>query len=68
MGANRIGKPVTIEEQVECVARELTLRRRVYARRVNEKQMTQALADKEIGRMEAVLETLRAIEAKGKLL
>lgn len=59
--------PVSITDQIRCVERELGFRRRVYARRVDAQSMTQAQADKEIGAMEAVLATLRAVE-KGELL
>ena len=53
-------RPVTIEEQVACVEREVKLRKRVYLRWVGEGRMTQAKADAEIAAMEAVLATLQA--------
>ena len=55
---------VTIVEQIDCVQRELLYRRRVYARRVEQGKMTQQLADREIRRMSAVLETLQGIRLK----
>jgi hypothetical protein len=53
-------KPVTIEEQVACVEREIKMRRRVFPRWVEAGRMTQAKADAEIAAMEAVLATLQA--------
>lgn len=58
---------VPITRQVECVERELKLRRRVYTRRVIEQKMTQRHADDEIEAMEAVLATLQSI-AEGQRL
>ena len=55
---------ITIVEQIDCVQRELLYRRRVYARRVEQGKMTQQLADREIRRMSAVLETLQGIRLK----
>lgn len=53
---------IPIEQQIdECVERVLGYRRRVYARRVAEKKMTQALADRELERMAAVLYILPAV-------
>jgi hypothetical protein len=53
---------VSIEDQIKCVRREIGMRERVYARRVADKAMTQAQADKEIGAMKAVLASLVAID------
>lgn len=50
---------VSIERQIECVERELRMRRDVYARRVADGRMKQRKADDEIEAMEAVLVTLR---------
>ena len=55
---------ITITEQIDCVQRELLYRRRVYARRVEQGKMTQQLADREIKRMSAVLETLQGVKLK----
>lgn len=52
----------TLDEQIACVERELTYRRRVYGRLVFAGKMTQARADREIEVMSAVLETV--IEVK----
>lgn len=46
-------------DQIKCIERELAMRRSVYANRVRDRKMTQATADTEIGRMEAVLATLQ---------
>jgi hypothetical protein len=44
----------TFEEKLEAVQRELGYRKRVYARRVVDKQMTQALADRQIKLFEEI--------------
>ncbi len=51
-----------IDEEIACIERELGYRRRVYPRRVAARQMTQANADREIERMEAVLARLKRIK------
>ncbi len=50
--------PIGLPEQIAAVEREIALRRRVYPRRVADRKMTQALADKQIAAMSAVLDTL----------
>lgn len=52
---------IPLRRQMECVARELTFRRRCYPRWVKEGKMTQAKADTEIACMEAVLRTLEGV-------
>jgi len=52
--------PVSLDDQIACVRRELALRRSVYRRRVLDKKMTPEAADRELVHMEAVLETLNA--------
>ena len=59
---------VTIEEQIKAVEREINMRRRVYPRWVENKRMSQEKADKEIKAMEAVLETLKKVQQKDRLL
>lgn len=54
--------PISIDEQIECVEREIRLRFRVYARRVSDRKMSQATADREIARMDAVLDSLRYLK------
>jgi hypothetical protein len=50
--------PIGLPEQIACVEREIALRQRVYPRRVADKKMSQALADKQLAAMSAVLDTL----------
>lgn len=54
--------PITLEAQIDCVERELNLRRYVYPRRVERRQMTQKLADDEMKKMKAVLQTLMKLK------
>lgn len=58
--------PITV--QIECVERELKYRKRVYDRRIINGDMTRELADREIERMKAVLETLQMVERTQRLL
>jgi hypothetical protein len=58
---------VSIQDQLKCVRRELTMRERVYGRRVEAGKMTPGQAQREIDAMQAVVETLQRIEA-GELL
>lgn len=51
--------PIPLDEQIACVEREIKLRQRVYPRRVADRRMTQALADKQIALMEAVRDSLQ---------
>ena len=44
----------TFEQKLAAVVREISFRRRVYARRVAEGKMTQKLADEQIAVMEAI--------------
>jgi hypothetical protein len=53
-------EPVSIEDQIREVQRELDMRHEVYGRRVANKSMTQQRADRYIQVMEAVLATLKA--------
>lgn len=57
---------VTLEQQIECVERELAMRRRVYPRWVNaaKPKMTPAKMELELARMEAVLATLKRLQAQ----
>lgn len=54
--------PVSLPEMIECVERELRLRTSVYPRRIAAGKMTPRLAERETGRMRAVLDTLRRME------
>jgi len=49
---------VPLEKQIAAVAREIAIRRNVYAHRVAKKDMTQEEADAEIAAMEGVMATL----------
>jgi len=51
-------RPVTLDEQIAAVLREIRLRERVYPRQVFNRKMTQKTADRELVLMQAVLETL----------
>lgn len=44
----------TFEQKLAAIKRELTYRRRVYAHRVTEAKMTQALADEQIAVMSEI--------------
>lgn len=53
--------PISIDDQIACVEREISMRKRVYPRQVDQGRMTPAKASEEMRRMEAVLFTLRSI-------
>jgi hypothetical protein len=59
-----VSKPIGLEEQVRCVARELALRQRLYPQWVQQGKMTRRTAEHETAAMAAVLGTLRR-EAEG---
>lgn len=50
--------PIPLAEQLQCVEREISLRKRVYPRFIYNHKMTRENADREIARMEAVRESL----------
>lgn len=50
--------PVTLDDQIACVEREIRMRERVYPHQVNLGRMNQEYADRELARMRAVLSTL----------
>ena len=50
-----------LTEQIVCVERELVMRRKHYPRWVKQGKITQAAADLEIDRMDAVLQSLLAL-------
>lgn len=62
-------KQVSLDRMIECVGRELLMRRRVYPRRVESGAMSQRQADDEIAIMEAVRDALqtRMLAAEGEL-
>lgn len=49
----------TAQKKLDAIERELGFRRRVYARRVAEKLMTQKLADEQIAVFEAIARDYR---------
>ena len=51
--------PITIDDQIACVERELEMRPKVYLRLIAQRKMTAQRADHEIACMEAVLKTLQ---------
>jgi hypothetical protein len=53
--------PITLEQQIASVAREIGMRERVYPAWVRGKRMSQEKADHEIAAMKAVLVTLKGI-------
>jgi hypothetical protein len=56
------GQIITLWAQVQCVRREMAMRKRVYARRVQDGKMSQVTADRELAEMAAVYETLQRLE------
>lgn len=56
--------PVSLDDQISCVLREIVLRRRLYPRWVGERKMSQHKSDTELRAMEAVLATLCAMVVK----
>lgn len=52
---------ITLDEQIDCVRREISMRRRVYPRWIDAWRMTEERADHEIAAMEAVLATLESL-------
>lgn len=51
----------TLDEQIQCVRREIELREKVYDRLIRQGRMTPEKADREIESMEAVLGTLEQV-------
>lgn len=60
--------PFTDAEKLEAVERELGYRRRVYERRVADKKMTQALADKQIKIFEEIADDYREKAKAARLI
>lgn len=55
-------------EQLEAAEREVAQRKRVYARQVDNKKMSQAFAERQIALMETIAETLGKLAKGDKLL
>lgn len=53
--------PISLEDQIACVKRELRLRTITYPKWVAAKRLRQDAADREIAVMTAVLETLQML-------
>jgi chorismate mutase len=61
--------PTNLDQQIECAARELKMRKRVYARRVMENKMTDDDAEFEKGCMSDIIESLKELQRlKGERL
>lgn len=60
--------PVMAERKLKAVERELSFRRRVYARRVDEGKMSKAAMDEEIAVFEAIATDYREAAVKDRLL
>ena len=58
------GAEIPLEAQIKCVQREITFRKRVYARRISNGRMSEIFADQQIKLMEAVLETLKGLRGE----
>jgi hypothetical protein len=58
----------TNHDKLEAVKRELGFRRRVYAQRVRDNRMTQALADYQISVFEAIEADYEKLEEGERLL
>jgi hypothetical protein len=54
--------PISLNQQIDEVARELAMRDEVYPRMVNTGKMRQSIADFQTERMRAVLATLRWLQ------
>jgi len=55
---------ITLDEQIACVRREISMRERVYPRWVESRRLTQQKADAETNAMRAVLATLEGLLAR----
>jgi hypothetical protein len=58
--------PPTIEDEITCVKREITLRASNYPRWVSAGRMSAATAERELETMRAVLATLEAVQKELK--
>jgi len=57
-----------LADQIRCIEREISLRKRVYPQLIERAKMSQRKATDEIATMEAVLLTLREVDEKERLL
>lgn len=56
-------QPIDLQQQINCVKREIEMRHRTYPHWVTNGRIQQPQADYEIKAMNAVLETLRELHA-----
>jgi hypothetical protein len=61
-----MAEPIDLARQIACVRREVSMRKRVYPRWVQNSKMTQEEADRQIATMEAVQATLEQLHADEK--
>lgn len=54
--------PISIDEQIYEVERELTMRERVYPHWIASGKLREDTADEQVNRMKAALETLRKVK------
>jgi len=50
--------PITLDDEIAAVRREIAMRERVYPRQVSAGRLRQTAADRELALMQAVLRTL----------
>lgn len=60
LGEVDVSQPISIDEQMKCVQREIRMRENVYPKWVAAGKMSPAKAESELAMMKAVLETLKA--------
>lgn len=59
---------VSIDDQVACVRREISMREHTYPRWIEARRMTQKKADQELTAMRAVLATLERVAQMQRLI
>lgn len=57
-----MAEPISIQEQIAEVKRELSLRERVYPRLIANKKITEQIAERNTARLTAALRTLELVE------
>jgi len=57
--------PITLDDQIAAVKREIAMRERVYPRQVFNRKMSQKTADRELALMRAILNTLTELSSGG---
>lgn len=56
-------EPVSLDDQIRCLKREIAMRQNVYPKWVTSGRMKQDAADREIAAMTAALHTVMAVQA-----